>query len=146
MIFPRLIIKWERWKFNKELGIYVSNMGNFKTAKKKPITPKTKDDRYLHIKLPHSGYVIRAHVAVMKTWKPLDSYEGMTVDHIDANHRNNELSNLEWVTKEENMRRAETNSLVTPKKNKKKTVKITVTSYTLDQFYLLADGIHFNSL
>lgn len=32
--------------------------------------------------------------------------ETLTVDHIDGNHRNNKLENLEWVTKEENERRA----------------------------------------
>jgi hypothetical protein len=43
----------------------------------------------------------------MLTWKPTPEAEKLTVDHLDHNKRNNALSNLEWVTKEENERRAD---------------------------------------
>jgi hypothetical protein len=46
------------------------------------------------------------HRLVMLTWKPTPEAEGLTVDHLDHNKRNNALSNLEWVTREENVRRA----------------------------------------
>ena len=42
----------------------------------------------------------------MFTWRPIPNAEALTVDHLDHNKRNNSLSNLEWVTKEENLRRA----------------------------------------
>ena len=42
----------------------------------------------------------------MMTWKPIAGMDKMTVDHLDHNKRNNKLSNLEWVTEEENQRRA----------------------------------------
>jgi hypothetical protein len=47
------------------------------------------------------------HRVVMLTWKPTPEAEKLTVDHLDHNKRNNALSNLEWVTKEENQRRAD---------------------------------------
>ena len=47
-----------------------------------------------------------AHRMVMMTWRPTRDMESLTVDHLDHNKRNNAVSNLEWVTKEENKRRA----------------------------------------
>lgn len=35
----------------------------------------------------------------------------LTVDHLDHNKRNNSVSNLEWVTKEENLHRAQIDHL-----------------------------------
>lgn len=46
------------------------------------------------------------HRVVMLTWKPAPEAEKLTVGHLDHNKRNNALSNLEWVSKAENMRRA----------------------------------------
>jgi hypothetical protein len=42
----------------------------------------------------------------MLTWRPTDDAENLTVDHLDHNKRNNSVDNLEWVTQEENLRRA----------------------------------------
>lgn len=38
--------------------------------------------------------------------KPNPNYKSLQVDHIDGDPSNNELNNLEWVTRDENMRRA----------------------------------------
>jgi hypothetical protein len=43
----------------------------------------------------------------MLTWRPTANAENLTIDHLDHNKRNNALTNLEWVTREENVRRAE---------------------------------------
>ena len=48
----------------------------------------------------------------MLTWRPTANAELLTVDHLDHNKRNNALNNLEWVTLEENQRRAEADHIV----------------------------------
>ena len=42
----------------------------------------------------------------MLTFKPIPNAESLTVDHLNHNKRDNSFNNLEWVTKEENERRA----------------------------------------
>ena len=40
------------------------------------------------------------------TWRPIPNAEELTVDHLNHNKRDNSLNNLEWVTRQENLRRA----------------------------------------
>lgn len=104
MIFPTLVFKMEKWKFNHEYGVYVSTLGHFKDRCK----------RNLPIKINHNGYccvltekgMITAHRLVLLTWRPIPNREKMTVDHLNHNKRDNSLCNLEWVSEEENLRRA----------------------------------------
>lgn len=106
IIFPN--IKIERWKYNKEYQIYVSNMGHFRNRDKAPIAPKVNPSGYLVILCKGSTYKwVMAHRLVMLTWCPTIEAEDLTVDHLDHNKRNNELSNLEWVSLNENRKRAE---------------------------------------
>lgn len=137
MIFPKLHIELERWKWNDEYGIWVSNQGNFKSKNKKDLKVRTTGNQYLAVKCyKHDKYVL-AHRLVMLTWKPISNAENMTVDHLDHNKRNNKLSNLEWVTAEENKRRAAEDMAKAPK------VKMVVTNYTIDHFYLCCNGLYF---
>ena len=104
-ILPRFLVNIERWKWNSEYRIYVSNTGRFKDEYKKDLPI---------IFGKQSGYIVvktyvglkSAHRLVMKTWRPTRDMEFLTIDHLDHNKRNNALSNLEWITKEENKRRA----------------------------------------
>ena len=104
-ILPTLKLNIERWKWNSEFRVYVSNMGNFKDEYKKPIAIKIgSSSGYVKIKTPYG--VKSAHRLVMLTWKPIPNAEEMTVDHLDHNKRNNKLENLEWVDERENTIRA----------------------------------------
>lgn len=106
-MFPTISLSIERWKWNKQFEIYVSNRGHFRNREKKPIAPKVGSNGYLSIFVYGSKPGFRqAHRVVMLTWCPTIEAETLTVDHLDHNKRNNDVRNLEWVTEEENKRRA----------------------------------------
>lgn len=112
-ILPKIRIEIERWKWNKNYKLYVSNFGNFKDATGEIIKPKIESKGgYLVIPVCNNkeGIVkyIFCHRIVMETWCPKAEMwkEKLTVDHLDHNKRNNKRENLEWVTKDENCKRA----------------------------------------
>lgn len=102
----------ERWKWNADFGIYVSNKGRFRTRDKKDLPIKINQKGYCLVYC--EGIVNKyrlAHRVVMITWRPTDDAENLTIDHLDHNKRNNALDNLEWVTREENQCRAKADLL-----------------------------------
>lgn len=103
MLF-NLIINFEKYRWNKDYGIYVSNLGHFKDRYKRLLPVKINLGGYLVVKT-EKGY-ISAHRLVMYTWRPIPNAENMTVDHLNHNKRDNSLKNLEWVDRSENQRRA----------------------------------------
>ena len=111
MIFPKLIFKVEKWKFNKDFGVYVSTLGNFKDRHKRNLPIKINQQGYCTIQTERGN--VFAHRLVLFTWKPIPNAEQLTVDHLNHNKRDNSLTNLEWVTKEENYRRAVNDYIVT---------------------------------
>lgn len=103
----------ERWKWNAEYELWVSNKGHFRTAEKREVPVQVGSTGYCMVYC--GGNVHRhllAHRVVMLTWKPTANAELLTVDHLDHNKRNNAVSNLEWVTLEENQRRAQADHIV----------------------------------
>ena len=106
-IFPTIKFNIERWKYNSTFELYVSNMGHVKNKSKADVAPKIMQDGYVVIHVGGSNpHWMLLHRLVLLTWKPTPEAEDLTVDHLDHNKRNNVLSNLEWVTRKENMRRA----------------------------------------
>ena len=103
-ILPKLCLKVEKWKWNKEYRVYVSNFGQFKNKHKQPLPIKIASNGYCMISTA-AGLKL-AHRVVMLTWVSIPNAEELTVDHLDHNKRNNALTNLEWVTREENRKRA----------------------------------------
>ena len=111
-IMPRFFFNCERWKWNDDLRIYVSTHGHVKDEHKKNVAAKINGNGYFCVAINHRFYTI--HRLVLMTWRPLPN-DGtpMTVDHLDSNRRNNHLDNLEWVSREENLRRAKTRGIST---------------------------------
>lgn len=108
MMLPKISLNIEKWKFNSEYQVYVSNMGNFKDANKRNL-PKKIWNGY-HAVYTSVGYR-PCHRLVARTWLPTPDMENLTVDHKDSNRRNNAVYNLEWVSEDENHLRARQNEL-----------------------------------
>lgn len=119
-IMPRFFINCERWKWNADLRLYVSTHGHFKDEHKRNKACKVKNNYFwVHA----NGKWLPAHRVVLLTWRPLPvDGEPMTVDHLNSITRDNRLCNLEWVSEEENHRRARENELM-EKKNAAKPKK-----------------------
>ena len=165
-ILPRFIFRVERWKWNKEYRIYVSNMGHFMDEHKKIIPVKINQNGYVLIKTAY-GYE-SGHRLVMKTWRPTAAMDKLTVDHLDHNKRNNSVDNLEWVTRAENMKRARADYIDENAKPKVKAVKAVKTGaktaaeavaaanittvlklnpkkvFAMEEFYPVVNGIAFD--
>ena len=116
IILPRFLFKIERWKWNSDYRVYVSNLGHIKNEHKQDLPVYIDNNGYCRVHTACCRYKT-VHRLVMLTWRPIPNAEELTVDHLNHNKRDNSLENLEWVTKEENLRRA-TEDLI--KKDKKK--------------------------
>jgi hypothetical protein len=112
ILLPKIHLEVEKWKFNKNYRLYVSNLGNFKDKTKETINLKVSAGGYLQVPVCNNkqGIIkyIPAHRIVMETWCPRVNMwkDKLTVDHLDHNKRNNSYKNLEWVSLDENQRRA----------------------------------------
>lgn len=111
-MMPTIKFNIERWKWSEEYNVYVSTEGRLRRADGTDIKPR----------IDKKGYLIyhekKVHRIVMKTWRPCENMDNLTVDHLDHNKRKNSLSNLEWVSAEENQRRA-SEDYYSPKGGKK---------------------------
>ena len=116
IILPRFLFKIERWKWNSDYRVYVSNLGHIKNEHKQDLPVYIDNNGYCRVHTVCCSYKT-VHRLVMLTWRPIPNAEELTVDHLNHNKRDNSLENLEWVTKEENLRRAAEDLI---KKDKKK--------------------------
>ena len=95
-------------------GLYeVSPCGAIRNAKTlRWLSPSVKDDGYTSVKLYRNnhGHQKSVHRVVAEAFIPNPEHKPQ-VNHKDLNKRNNDVSNLEWVTQEENQSHAIRNGM-----------------------------------
>lgn len=97
--------QWLPWSKNE--AYQISNLGNIKGAKGFVLKTQVDNRGYVSVNLRKKGernanrYCV--HILVIETFNPEGRLnESYVVDHIDGNKNNNTLTNLRWVTKQEN--------------------------------------------
>lgn len=110
------------WRKIKDFPNFsVSDTGEIRNDKTGIIRKQqTKTDGYKIICLYCNGkrYTKNVHRIVLETFMPCEDQASLQVNHIDRNPANNNLSNLEWVTQQENL--ALRNSIMLGVKQKRK--------------------------
>ena len=84
----------------------VSNTGKVRNKKTGRILKSTTSNSgYTMVCLSRRGKIksISVHRLVMETFKPVQNMDELQVNHIDWDKTNNNLENLEWVTRQENL-------------------------------------------
>lgn len=98
----------EIWKEAKDAeNLMVSTYGRLKDLKGKRIGFSYDPAGYTRVSIKRNGKREwrRVHQLVMDTFKPQPK-EDLVIDHIDDDKTNNALSNLRWVTNQENLQKA----------------------------------------
>lgn len=102
------LLKGEEWRNVSDKGAAVSSHGRYRNIYGVVSTPTVGKAGYVNIKF--DGKCQKIH-RVIATAFGLPRKEGADqIDHIDGNRSNNKLSNLEWVTRSENVTRSYKNN------------------------------------
>lgn len=97
---------WKEYPFDTRYQ--VSNLGRVKGQKGNILKGTKTNAGYKKVGLYTNGKAVfkYIHRMVMETFNPCDNTANLDVNHIDGNKENNQLNNLEWVTKQENAQHA----------------------------------------
>ncbi len=100
--FPDLLD--EIWKQHPRLNVQLSTKGRYRNNRCNEKWFGVEDrNGYYGVKIITPNQTNwQIHRLVLETFKPIDNYKEMDVDHRDGNKGNNELTNLDWVTTQEN--------------------------------------------
>lgn len=115
MKFRLPTIKLERWKYNSKYEVWVSSFGRVQSKNGEDKKIFVNQSGYCMVKI--DNHLHSVHRLVLETWRPINKSLELTIDHLDHNKRNNALSNLEWVSMQENQRRAFNDLIIAPAKN-----------------------------
>ena len=104
-IAPKDVHKWKRVKGFPEYRI--SSDGIVYTSKRKKVMSQQKKGNYLTVKLFEDGKpkFKRVHILVAEAYIP-NPDNLPNVNHINGEHTDNRVENLEWLTKRDNSQRA----------------------------------------
>lgn len=104
-----------RCKYNLKFNYYITDDGRVWSERThKFLSPQYDKNGYIKVQMrstDNCSHRYSVHRLVMENFKPVDGMEYLQVNHIDGNKQNNNLSNLEWVTCNENIRHAIDNNL-----------------------------------
>lgn len=135
----------EVWKDVKGYeGLYqVSNFGRIKSMPKSNrlrtiiMKPKNRKDGYLTVALFSGNKYNHLYVhRIVAEAFILNECGGKEINHIDGNKKNNNVCNLEWVTRKQNLEHAVKNGLRDPAPMKGKTGEKCKTSKYISQYDL----------
>lgn len=105
-MLPNFHFSIERWRKNKEYGVWVSTEGRIRLIQNK---------EFLNARIDKSGYCVVftekgqqfVHRLVAYTWLGEKRNEKYNIDHINSNKRDNSVKNLRWVKIEVNTQYAQ---------------------------------------
>lgn len=109
LLFSEVFYMEEIWKPIKDYPNYeVSNLGNIKNlkfTKERFLKVQTNKNGYSHVVLSNNGIhtTWRVHKLVINAFSK-NTNKDLEVNHKDGVKNNNVLTNLEWVTRSENMK------------------------------------------
>ena len=132
----------------KSLGYWIYGEGRGFPRKKKEriLTPCMAGTKYYFVTLAHRGSHKMAliHRLVAEAFLP-NPLKKSDVNHKDGNKLNNDVRNLEWCTRQENIRHAFANGLSKPHHNQvnRKRVEITDNTGGAMEFSSVADAARF---
>lgn len=98
-------------------GNYTDKLGRVKYYEEKVINPRPGKTGYMRVTLDGKDYYVHRLVAQIFIE---NSYHKPEVNHKDGNKQNNNVKNLEWVTKKENCKHASINNLINKESIKRK--------------------------
>lgn len=105
-------------KYPLKFNYYVTDDGRVWSERTQKFLSQNKDkDGYMKVALcssdlpPKHVHRYSVHRLIMENFCPIEDMDQYQVNHIDGDKTNNALSNLEWVTCEENIRHAVENGL-----------------------------------
>ena len=102
-------------KYKLKFDYYVTDDGRVWSERtQKYLTPQYDKNGYVKVQLrsvDNKSHRYSVHRLMLENFNPVNGMEKLQVNHIDGNKLNNNLSNLEWVTCQENIDHAIKNNL-----------------------------------